>query len=132
MDAAIGPWTRRGIGFALGVFIVVALAAALVETARLVALVFIAILFASALAPLVDRLRARAPFGRATSAGVLFFIAGVLVVAVGFLERLQARDAPVGLEPGPGIEDETAPDEIRSNDDPKLSATVRAPGGREA
>jgi predicted PurR-regulated permease PerM len=83
MDAAIGPWIRRGAGLALGVLIVAALVAALVVTSRLVALVFIAILLASALAPLVDRLRAKAPFGRATSAGVLFLAAAVLVVALG-------------------------------------------------
>jgi predicted PurR-regulated permease PerM len=83
MDAALGPWVRRGAGFAMGVLIVVALVVALVVTSRLVALVFIAILFASALAPLVDRLRASAPFGRATSAGVLFLAAAVLLVVFG-------------------------------------------------
>ena len=83
MDAALGPWVRRGAGFALGVLIVAALVLALVVTSRLVALVFIAILFASALAPLVDRLRASAPFGRATSAGVLFLAAAVLLVVFG-------------------------------------------------
>jgi predicted PurR-regulated permease PerM len=83
MDAALGPWVRRGAGFALGVLIVAALVVALVVTSRLVALVFIAILIASALAPLVDRLRASAPFGRATSAGVLFLAAAVLLVVLG-------------------------------------------------
>jgi predicted PurR-regulated permease PerM len=83
MDAALGPWVRRGAGFALGVLIVAALVVALVVTSRLVALVFIAILIASALAPLVDRLRASAPFGRATSAGILFLAAAVLLVVLG-------------------------------------------------
>lgn len=83
MDAALGPWVRRGAGFALGVLIVAALVVALVVTSRLVALVFIAILIASALAPLVDRMRASAPFGRATSAGVLFLAAAVLLVVLG-------------------------------------------------
>ncbi len=83
MDAAIGPWIRRGAGLALGVLIVAALVVALVVTSRLVALVFIAILLASALAPLVDRLRAKAPFGRATSAGVLFLVVAVLLVFLG-------------------------------------------------
>jgi predicted PurR-regulated permease PerM len=83
MDAAIGPWIRRGAGFALGVLIVATLVVALVVTSRLVALVFIAILLASALAPLVDMLRAKAPFGRATSAGVLFLGVAVLVIVLG-------------------------------------------------
>ena len=85
MDAQIGPWVRRGIGFALGALIVTALVAALVVTSRLVALVFIAILFASALAPLVDRMRARAPFGRATSARVLVIVVGMATIAVWFV-----------------------------------------------
>jgi predicted PurR-regulated permease PerM len=83
MDDGIGRWTRRGIGFALGVLIVVALVAALVETSKLVALVFMAILFASALAPIVDRLRARAPFGRTAATGLLFLAAGAVVVFLG-------------------------------------------------
>jgi predicted PurR-regulated permease PerM len=83
MDDGIGRWTRRGIGFALGILIVVAVVAALVVTSRLVALVFMAILFASALAPLVDGLRARAPFGRTAATGLLFLAAGAVVVFLG-------------------------------------------------
>ena len=45
MDDGIGRWARRGIGFALGILIVVAVVAGLVETSRLVALVFMAILY---------------------------------------------------------------------------------------
>ena len=83
MDEAIGPWARRGAGFALGVLVVVALVVALVLTTRLVALVFIAILLASAIAPLVDQVRSKAPFGRATSAGLLFLGAAIIAVVVG-------------------------------------------------
>jgi predicted PurR-regulated permease PerM len=85
MDAGIGPWMRRGAGFMLGAVIVAALVVAFVVTSGLVALVFIAILFASALAPLVDRIRARAPFGRATSAGLLFLAAALLLVFLGVI-----------------------------------------------
>ncbi|MGZ6269677.1 MAG: AI-2E family transporter [Candidatus Limnocylindrales bacterium] len=83
MDAGIGSWTRRGIGFAIGVIFVAAIVVGLIVTAQLVALVFIAILFASALGPLVDRLRARAPFGRATSTGLLFLAGAAIVVFLG-------------------------------------------------
>ena len=85
MDAEIGTWTRRGIGFGLGVLIVAAVVVGLFVTAKLVALVLISILLASALAPLVDRLRSNGPFGRATSAGLLFLAAGAIVVALGVL-----------------------------------------------
>lgn len=85
MDAGIGTWTRRGIGFGLGVLIVGAVVVGLFVTAKLVALVLISILFASALAPLVDRLRSKGPFGRATSAGLLFLAAAAIVVILGVL-----------------------------------------------
>jgi predicted PurR-regulated permease PerM len=85
MDAGIGTWARRGMGFGLGVLIVTAVVVGLFVTAKLVALVLISILFASALAPLVDQLRSKAPFGRATSAGLLFLAAGAIVVFLGVL-----------------------------------------------
>jgi predicted PurR-regulated permease PerM len=85
MDAGIGTWARRGVGFGIGVLIVAAVVVGLYLTAKIVALVLISILFASALAPLVDRLRSRAPFGRATSAGLLFLAAAAIVVFVGVL-----------------------------------------------
>jgi predicted PurR-regulated permease PerM len=81
VDAELGPWTRRGIGFGTGIVIVAAVVAGTVTGLKIVAMVLVAILFASALAPLVDGVRARAPFGRTAATGLLFLAVGVLTAA---------------------------------------------------
>jgi predicted PurR-regulated permease PerM len=90
VDAELGPWTRRGIGFGTGIVIVAAVVAGTVTGLKIVAMVLVAILFASALAPLVDGVRARAPFGRTAATGLLFLAVGALVVALGVLLVLTA------------------------------------------
>jgi predicted PurR-regulated permease PerM len=85
MDADLGRWTRRGVGFAVGVILVIALVTSTLAGLKIVAMVLVAILFASALGPVVDEVRTRAPFGRTAATGLLFLVVGALVVALGIL-----------------------------------------------
>ncbi len=85
MDAELGRWTRRGIGFGAGIVVVVAIIAGTVAGLKIVAMILVAILFASALGPVVDRVRARAPFGRTAATGLLFLAIVALLVALGVL-----------------------------------------------
>ncbi len=90
MDGEIGRWTRRGIGFGTGIVIVSAAVLGTVAGIRIVAMVLVAILFASALAPVVDGVRARVPFGRTWTTGLLMLAIGVLAVGLGVLLALTA------------------------------------------
>lgn len=83
MDSALGRWVRRGVGFGVGLVIVVAVVLALTEAAAVVALVFVAILFGSAIRPLVDAIRSRAPFGRTAATGLLFVLGAAVLVGLG-------------------------------------------------
>jgi len=76
-------WFFRGLGLALGVGLIVMLAIGVAMAARVVVLVFVAILLASALEPLVDRLRARLPVGRGVTVLLVYaaFFIAVLVLA---------------------------------------------------
>ena len=85
MDAELGRWTRRGLGFGTGLVVVVAGVAGTLAGLKIVAMIFVAILFASALDPVVDWVRTRAPFGRTAATGLLFLALGALVVALGAL-----------------------------------------------
>jgi predicted PurR-regulated permease PerM len=85
MDAELGRWTRRGVGFAVGVILVIAVVTSTLAGLKIVAMVLVAILFASALGPVVDGVRIRAPFGRTAATGLLFLAVGALVVALGIL-----------------------------------------------
>ena len=82
MDADLIRWTRRGLGFGIGIVAVVALVAGVAASVKIVAMVLIAILFASALGPIVDGVRARAPFGRTAATGLLFLALGGLLVGL--------------------------------------------------
>ena len=77
-------WLVRGFGFALGVLIVVAVAGGIALAARILVLVFIAVLLASALEPLVGRLRGALPLPRAATILLVYaaFLALVLVIAL--------------------------------------------------
>ena len=85
MDAELGRWTRRGIGLGAGIVLVVALVAATLAGLRIVAMILMAILFASALRPVVDGIRTRAPFGRTAATGLLFVAVAALLAALGVL-----------------------------------------------
>ncbi len=117
MRSDITPWMIRGMGLALGVAVVLGLIGLAIAAGSVLILLFVAILLASALEPIVGIIRDRLPLGRGSTILVVyvtFFVAVVglaLVVvpaAIGqgqqivaglpaFFESLRARAAD--LEP---------------------------------
>jgi predicted PurR-regulated permease PerM len=86
MRSEIPLWTLRGIGLALGVIIVYALVLIGTASARVILLVFIAVLLASALEPMLGWLRVRLPVvGRAGTIIVVYVTFFVTVVGLAFV-----------------------------------------------
>ena len=86
MRSEIPLWTLRGIGLALGVVVVYALVQIGTASARVLLLVFIAVLLASALEPILGWLRARLPVvGRAGTIIVVYLAFFVTVVGLAFV-----------------------------------------------
>jgi predicted PurR-regulated permease PerM len=83
VHSEILTWFRRGVGFAVGVAAVTGLVLVLVAAHPVLLLVFIAILLASALGPIVDWLRTRLPVGRGVA--ILLVYAGFFVVVLGIV-----------------------------------------------
>ena len=87
-------WAARGVGFAVGLAVVYAIATGVVAAGRVLLLVFVAVLLASGLEPVIGWLRARLPVGRATTILVVYlaFFVGVmglaLIVVPGALNQL--------------------------------------------
>ncbi len=83
MRSELTPWLIRGMGLAIGVAIVVGLIALGIAAGGVLLLVFVSILLASALAPIVGWLRDRLPLGRAGTILVVYagFFALVLTLA---------------------------------------------------
>src|SRR5579862_496614 len=71
--AETNRWFARGVGFAAGGLLVVGLISATIGAASVVLLVFVALLIASALRPLVDRLRTVLPVGRGPAILLVYF-----------------------------------------------------------
>jgi predicted PurR-regulated permease PerM len=97
-------WFIRGLGLALGAALALAVVYALFLSARVVVLVFIALLLASGLEPLIDRVRLRTRLGRGATlllvyAAFFVFAAVVLLLvvpsAVNQLAELGARLTPI-------------------------------------
>lgn len=72
-------WFARGAGAAAGALLIVGLAAATVIAWRVVILVFLAVLFGSALEPLVGQLRGRLPIPRGVAILAVYVVFFVLV-----------------------------------------------------
>jgi predicted PurR-regulated permease PerM len=86
MRSEIPLWTLRGIGFALGLIVVYALVQIGTASARVILLVFIAVLLASALEPILGWLRVRLPVvGRAGTIIVVYLAFFVTVVGLAFV-----------------------------------------------
>ena len=81
MRSELLPWTVRGMGLAIGVAIVVGLIALAGAAGGVLVLLFVAVLLASALEPIVGFLRARLPVGR--GATILLVYAAFFVAVVG-------------------------------------------------
>jgi len=77
------PWTIRGIGLALGVLIVYGLVQLGLAAGNVLLLLFVAILLASALEPIVGTLRDRLPLGRGATILVVYatFLVGMVGMA---------------------------------------------------
>ncbi len=85
MRAELTPWLVRGIGLALGVALVVGLIALGIAAGGVLLLVFVSILFASALEPIVGWLRDRLPIGRAATILVVYASFFALVLTMAFI-----------------------------------------------
>lgn len=84
--AEAGVWFARGIGLVAGGLVVIAVTAALVGAARVLLLVFFAVLVASALNPLVDWLRRTPlPIGRRAAILLVYVTFFASVAAIGFV-----------------------------------------------
>jgi predicted PurR-regulated permease PerM len=80
MRAEAYLWFVRGVGVAFGVALAVALLYGLVLSAKVLVLVFIALLLASGVEPLIERMRTRSMLGR--GAALLLVYASIFVVVV--------------------------------------------------
>ncbi len=81
MRSELLPWTVRGMGLAFGVAIVIGLIALAGAAGGVLVLLFVAVLLASALEPIVGFLRGRLPIGR--GAPILLVYATFFVAVVG-------------------------------------------------
>lgn len=90
----LSAWLVRGVGLALGAVVVITLAAAVMGAARVLVLVFIAILLGSALEPLIDTLRAKL---RTPRGGTILLVYAAFFTAVLLLGLVVA---PAALEQG--------------------------------
>lgn len=83
MRSDLTPWTIRGMGLALGALIVIGLVQLGIAAGAVLLLLFLAVLLASALEPVVGTLRDRLPVGRGATILVVYltFFVAVLVLA---------------------------------------------------
>ena len=97
-------WFVRGLGLALGAALAIGVVYALFLSGRVVALVFIALLLASGLEPLINGVRLRSKLGRGATLllvyALFFLIAGVVLLlvvpgAVNQLTELGAQLSPI-------------------------------------
>src|SRR6187200_1214127 len=85
MRQDLTPWTIRGMGLAIGVAIVIGLIALAVAAGGVLVLLFIAILLASALEPVIGVIRDRLPLGRGATILVVYVTFFVTVVGLAFV-----------------------------------------------
>ncbi len=81
MRADLTPWTIRGMGFALGTAIIIGLIALAGAAGSVLILLFVAILLAASLEPIVGLIRGRLRLGR--GATILVVYAGFLLTVLG-------------------------------------------------
>jgi predicted PurR-regulated permease PerM len=79
------PWTVRGMGLAIGVAIVAALIGLGYAAGGVLVLLFVAILLASALEPIVGGIRNRLPIGRGSTILVVYLSFFVTVIGLAFI-----------------------------------------------
>jgi predicted PurR-regulated permease PerM len=85
MRQDLTPWTVRGMGLAIGVAIVVAVIGLAIAAGGVLVLLFVAILLASALEPMVGLIRDRLPLGRGATILVVYAVFFVTAVGLAFI-----------------------------------------------
>ncbi len=85
MRSELTPWLVRGMGFAIGTAIVVGVIALGFAAGSVLLLLFLSVLLASALEPIVDWLRQRLPLGRAGTILVVYVTFFILVLGFAFI-----------------------------------------------
>lgn len=103
MRSDITPWTIRGMGLALGAIVVIGLVQLGIAASGVLLLLFLAILLASALEPMVGTLRDRLPVGRGGTILLVYASFFVLVLGLAFVvvpaAIKQAEDIVASLPP---------------------------------
>jgi predicted PurR-regulated permease PerM len=85
MRSDITPWTIRGMGLALGAITVYALVQLGIAAGGVLLLLFIAVLLAAALEPIVGWLRDRLGIGRGWTILVVYLVFFVAVLGLAFI-----------------------------------------------
>ena len=85
MRSDLTPWTIRGAGIAAGIALVVGVIALAVAAGGVLILLFVAILLASALEPIVGLIRDRLPLGRGATILVVYATFFVTVLGLAFI-----------------------------------------------
>ena len=85
MRSDLTPWTVRGAGIAAGIALVVGLIALAVAAGGVLILLFVAILLASALEPIVGLIRDRLPLGRGATILIVYATFFVTVLGLAFI-----------------------------------------------
>ncbi len=83
--AEVNLWFARGIGLVAGGLLTIGITAGLIGAGGVLLLVFVALLIASALRPIVDRLRGALPIGRGPAILLVYVSFFVAVAGVGLL-----------------------------------------------
>lgn len=85
MRSDLTPWTIRGMGLALGVLLVYGLVQLGIAAGSVLLLIFLAILLAAALEPIVGWLRDHLPLGRGWTIIVVYVVFFLAVLALAFI-----------------------------------------------
>lgn len=85
MRSDLTVWMMRGIGLAVGVLIVIAIVQVGIAAGRVLLLIFVGVLLASALGPIVGWLRARLPLGRVGAIVVVYLSFFLVMLAMAFI-----------------------------------------------
>jgi predicted PurR-regulated permease PerM len=78
----IGPWITRGAGVAIGVALVVGIIALAFAAGKVLLLVFVAVILASGLQPVIGWIRAHSPIGRGPAILVVYGLFLAIVVGM--------------------------------------------------
>ena len=84
-ETRLAPWAVRGMGLALGVAVLIGLIGLASAAIDVLVLLFVAVLLASALEPVVGSVRARLPVGRGSSILLVYLAFFVSVIGLALI-----------------------------------------------